>query len=71
VTGGPRLGDLRAGLLASSFGVSLAMVSGGVVIVVAMVLVAVAVPSFWLFRASRAEDLAEQARRRMAGPAAG
>jgi MFS family permease len=67
VAGGPRLGDLRAGVLASTFGVSAAMVSGGVVIVVAMVLVAVLVPSFWLFRASRAEELAESARRRMAG----
>jgi len=66
VAGGPRLGDLRAGVLASSFGVSLAMVSGGVVIVVAMVAVAVAVPSFWLFRASRADEVAEAARRRMA-----
>jgi MFS family permease len=66
VTGGPRLGDLRAGVLASTVGVSAAMVSGGVVIVVAMVLVAVLVPSFWLFRASRADELAEAARRRMA-----
>ncbi|MBY3554660.1 MFS transporter [Modestobacter lapidis] len=66
VAGGPRLGDLRAGLVASSFGVSMAMVSGGVIIVVAMAVVAVAVPSFWLFRASRADELAEQARRRLA-----
>lgn len=29
------------------------MVSGGVVVVVAMALVALLVPSFWLFRASR------------------
>ena len=54
VAGGPRLGDLRAGALASGFGVTAAMVSGGVVIVVAMAVVAVVVPSFWLFRASRA-----------------
>jgi MFS family permease len=66
VAGGPRLGDLRSGVLASAFGVSAAMVSGGVVIVVAMVVVAVAVPSFWLFRASHADELAESARRRMA-----
>jgi MFS family permease len=66
VAGGPRLGDLRAGVLASTVGVSAAMVSGGVVIVVAMVLVAVLVPSFWLFRASEADELAEAARRRMA-----
>jgi MFS family permease len=66
VAGGPRLGDLRAGVLASTFGVSVAMVSGGVVIVVAMILVAVLVPSFWLFRASRSEEMAESARRKMA-----
>jgi MFS family permease len=66
VAGGPRLGDLRAGVLASTVGVSAAMISGGVVIVVAMVLVAVLVPSFWLFRASRADELAESARRKMA-----
>ena len=53
VTGGPRLGDLRAGALASAAGVTTAMVSGGVVVVVAMVVVALAVPSFWAFRASR------------------
>jgi MFS family permease len=67
VAGGPRLGDLRAGVLASAFGVSAAMVSGGVVIVVAMAVVAVVVPSFRLFRASRAGELAESARRRMTG----
>ena len=53
VAGGPRLGDLRAGAMASATGVTVAMVSGGVVIIVAMVVVAVLVPSFWLFRASR------------------
>jgi MFS family permease len=53
VAGGPRLGDLRAGAIASAAGVTVAMVSGGVVIVVAMLVVAVAVPSFRLFRASR------------------
>jgi MFS family permease len=53
VTGGPRLGDLRAGALASAAGVTTAMVSGGVVVVAAMVVAALAVPSFWAFRASR------------------
>ncbi|TFV53056.1 MFS transporter [Blastococcus sp. TF02A_35] len=53
VAGGPRLGDLRAGALASAAGVTAAMVSGGVVVVVAMAAVALLVPSFWLFRASR------------------
>jgi MFS family permease len=59
VTGGPRLGDLRAGGVASAAGVSFAMWSGGVVVVLAMVAVAVAVPSFWYFRASRAAAAAE------------
>ncbi len=54
VAGGPRLGDLRAGAVASAAGVSVAMVSGGVIVVVAMVLVALLVPSFLHFRASRA-----------------
>jgi MFS family permease len=53
VAGGPRLGDLRAGAMASTAGVSVAMVSGGVTIVVAMAVVALLVPSFRLFRASR------------------
>jgi MFS family permease len=56
VAGGPRLGDLRAGALASAAGVTTAMVSGGVFVVVAMVVVALVVPSFWLFRASRSEQ---------------
>jgi hypothetical protein len=53
VAGGPRLGDLRAGAIASTAGVTAAMVSGGVMIVVAMAAVALVVPSFRLFRASR------------------
>jgi MFS family permease len=53
VAGGPRLGDLRAGGLTAAFSVPATMVSGGVVIVVAMALVAVLVPSFRRFRASR------------------
>jgi MFS family permease len=54
VAGGPRLGDLRAGAMASAAGVTVAMVSGGVVIIVAMAVVALVVPSFWYFRASQA-----------------
>jgi MFS family permease len=65
VAGGPRLGDLRSGALASAAGVTVAMVSGGVVIVVAMVVVALGVPSFWFFRASRSarETVAAEATR--------
>jgi hypothetical protein len=53
VAGGPRLGDLRAGAVASAAGVSIAMVSGGVLIVVAMLAVALLVPSFRTYRAAR------------------
>jgi MFS family permease len=59
VAGGPRLGDLRAGAMASAAGVTVAMWAGGVVIVVAMVVVALVVPSFWLFRASSVRSAAE------------
>jgi len=52
VAGGPRLGDLRAGSVAAATSVGFAMVSGGVFIVLAMLVVALAVPSFRLFRAS-------------------
>ncbi|HEV7188176.1 MAG TPA: MFS transporter [Blastococcus sp.] len=58
VAGGPRLGDLRAGALATATSVTVAMVSGGVVIVVAMLVVALVVPSFRLFRAGRPAEAA-------------
>ena len=61
VAGGPRLGDLRAGAMASAAGVTVAMVSGGIVVVLAMVVVALVVPSFWLFRASRSASAAPAA----------
>jgi hypothetical protein len=51
--GGAGLGDGRAGALASAASVTVAMVSGGIAIVVAMALVALLVPSFRTFRASR------------------
>jgi MFS family permease len=53
VAGGPRLGDLRAGALASATSVTVAMVSGGIALVLVMILVVLVVPSFWYFRASR------------------
>jgi len=53
VAGGPRMGNLRAGAIATATSVGVAMVSGGVVVIVAMAVVAVVVPSFWFFRASR------------------
>jgi MFS family permease len=46
VVGGPRLGDLRAGAVASFAGTSTAWVSGGVACVAALLLVVALVPSF-------------------------
>ena len=54
VAGGPRLGDLRAGGMAAALSVPVTMVSGGAVIVVAMAVVALLVPSFRRFRPSEA-----------------
>ncbi|MFN2538083.1 MAG: MFS transporter [Mycobacteriales bacterium] len=46
VAGGPRLGDGRAGSFASWFGLSEAIVVGGVLVIVLTLLVALAVPRF-------------------------
>src|SRR3954453_16772661 len=53
VAGAPRVGAPRAGALGLAATVGVAMVSGGIIVVVAMVLFAFLVPSFWYFRASR------------------
>jgi MFS family permease len=45
VAGGPRLGDLRAGATAAVAGVTVSWVGGGIACVVAVLLLAVAVPS--------------------------
>lgn len=50
VAGGPRLGDLRAGAMAAAWTVPATMVSGGVFIVLAMMVVAIVVPTFWRYR---------------------
>jgi hypothetical protein len=46
VAGGPRLGDLRAGGTAALAGATFSWVAGGVACIVAVVLVALAVPVF-------------------------
>jgi MFS family permease len=45
VAGGPRLGDLRAGAMATAWGTTFAWVSGGVAAAVVAVLVALAFPA--------------------------
>ncbi|MQA93258.1 MAG: MFS transporter [Streptosporangiales bacterium] len=46
VAGGPRLGDLRAGVMATAVGATASWVGGGVLCVVLVVIVAALVPSF-------------------------
>jgi MFS family permease len=46
VTGGPRLGDLRAGGMASAFSPAVAVVAGGLACVAGIALLALAVPAF-------------------------
>jgi MFS family permease len=51
VTGGPRLGDLEAGLVASAFTPTTSVVSGGVLCIVGTTLLAWFVPSFRRYHA--------------------
>lgn len=48
---GPRLGDTEAGLLASLFGVTFAVVSGGVLCIASVALCGYFLPKFWRYRA--------------------
>ncbi|MFB9878249.1 MFS transporter [Planobispora siamensis] len=50
VAGGPRLGDLRAGMTAAWFGATTAWVGGGLACAVAVLVAGVAVPAFWRYR---------------------
>lgn len=54
-TGGPRLGDLRAGAMASFTSVPVAIVSGGLGCALVMVVLARALPGFAGYRAPRAD----------------
>ncbi|MFD1537369.1 MFS transporter [Nonomuraea guangzhouensis] len=51
VAGGPRLGDLRAGLTAVWFGMTWAWVGGGLACAIAVLVVGLSVPSFRNYRA--------------------
>jgi MFS family permease len=52
VAGGPRLGDLRAGIVAAIFGVRASWIGGGVAGAVVVVVVGLLVPSFRNYRAA-------------------
>jgi MFS family permease len=51
VTGGPRLGDLEAGLVASAFSPAVSVVSGGLLCIAGAALLAWLVPSFGRYHA--------------------
>jgi MFS family permease len=50
VAGGPRLGDLEAGLVAAATSATFAVVSGGLACIVGVVVLAMAVPEFARYR---------------------
>jgi hypothetical protein len=50
VVGGPRVGDLEAGLVASAFTPTISVVSGGVACIVGVGLLAAVVPQFARYR---------------------
>jgi MFS family permease len=51
VTGGPRIGDFEAGVVAQAFTPMVSVVSGGLLCILGTVGLALAVPSFWRYRA--------------------
>lgn len=53
VAGGPRLGDVRLGVVAAAATPAVALWSGGVVIVVAMLVVIVVGRAFWNYTANQ------------------
>ena len=55
VSGGPRLGDLESGGVATAVSPSFSVVSGGVACIVAAVAVTIALPVFWRLRLSSGE----------------
>ena len=52
VAGGPRLGDVRLGVMATVTAPAFALWSGGLVIIVAMLVVAVVCKVFWRYEAN-------------------
>lgn len=47
---GPKLGDTRAGLIASGFGIGTALISGGILCVVGVAICCFCMPKFWNYR---------------------
>ena len=56
VTGGPRLGDLEAGLVASAFTPTISVVSGGLACIAGVVVIGILMPQFTRYRVGEAAD---------------
>lgn len=61
VTGGPRLGDLEAGLVASAFTPAISVISGGVACVVGVLALALLMPEFARYQSPHHENAQERA----------
>ena len=48
--GGPKLGDARAGAIASCLGIQATIVSGGVLCIASVALCCLLMPKFWKYR---------------------
>jgi hypothetical protein len=55
VAGGPRLGDVEAGLMAAAFTPTVSVVSGGLLCIVGVALLAAFVPEFARYRRADAK----------------
>ena len=56
VTGGPRLGDLEAGLVASAFTPTISVVSGGLACIAGVLVIGVLMPQFTRYRVGETAD---------------
>ena len=61
VTGGPRLGDVEAGLVASAVSPTFSVVSGGLACMLGVLLLAVLVPELWRYHAAEPQAVEEPA----------
>ncbi|MEX1102271.1 MAG: MFS transporter [Actinomycetota bacterium] len=60
VSGGPRLGDLEAGLVAQAFTAQVSIVSGGLLCIAGAAIIAIFVPGFRRYRTGGPDGLAER-----------
>jgi hypothetical protein len=47
--GGPKLGDTRSGAIASLFGITIAIVSGGLLCIAGVMMTCLLMPRFWTY----------------------